>query len=258
MARLPVAAHQWINAARASLGTDRVAAPNPALQSSAPRRTTSKILAAFDSVPMDFAGSERSWGYGGGRDLSRLPLRAYPDPDLEDGTVRLRRWAHTDLDCVRQAAGDPRIPERTTVPAVFTAEAGHAFIERQRGRIEKGEGVSLAVADAGTDEALGLGVLLVRPQTGVVGIGYWVVPRARGRGVATRAVCLLSRWVLSNADTARVEAWVEPENVASQRVLSAAGFAREGVLRSLLSYAGRRSDAVVYSRTGEDAVASAG
>lgn len=183
----------------------------------------------------------------------RLVALAYPDPDLEDGSVRLRRWAHGDLDCVRQAAGDPRIPEGTTVPAVFTADAGREFIERQWGRAESGEGVSLAVAGARTDEALGLAVLLLRTQAGVAGIGYWVVPRARGRGVATRAVRLLSRWALRDAGLARVEAWVEPDNVASQRVLTAVGFAREGVLRSFLSYPDRRADAVVFSRTSEDA-----
>ncbi len=108
-------------------------------------------------------------------------------------------------------------------------------------------------SDARTKEALGFVVLLVRPQPGVAGIGYWIVPRARGHGLATHAVSLLSQWALTDAGVARVEAWVEPENLASQRVLTAAGFRREGVLRSFLSYADRRADAVVFSRTGKDA-----
>jgi ribosomal-protein-alanine N-acetyltransferase len=173
---------------------------------------------------------------------------AYPDPALDDGTVRLRRWSRGDLDCVREAARDPRIRVGTTVPATFTFEAGHAYIERQWRRQEEGEGVSLAVADAATGVAIGFAGLSRRPQPGVVGIGYWVVPRARGRGVATRAVRLLSTWALRDAGLARVEAWVEPGNLGSQRVLSAAGFAREGVLRSFLVLDGRRADAVVFAR----------
>ena len=81
---------------------------------------------------------------------------SYPDPELNDEVVRLRRWEEGDLDCVRQASTDSRIPQGTTVPAVFTAELGLAFIERQWRRAETGEGVSLAVADAGTDEARGI------------------------------------------------------------------------------------------------------
>jgi len=177
---------------------------------------------------------------------------SYPDPDLADDVVRLRPWDQRDLNCIREASTDSRIPQGTTVPAVFTADLGLAFIERQWSRVEAGEGVSLAVAEAGTDEARGLAVLLERPQPQVVGIGFWVVPLARGRGLATRAVGLLSRWVLAEAGVARVEAWVEPENTASQRVLTGAEFKREGVLGSFLSFAERRADAVAFSRIAED------
>jgi ribosomal-protein-alanine N-acetyltransferase len=177
----------------------------------------------------------------------------YPDPPLSDGTVRMRPWTEDDLGCVREAATDPRIPAGTTVPAVFTAAAGRAFVARQGSRVAQGEGVSLAVADGATDEALGLAVLMLRPQLGVAGLGYWIVPRARGRGLATRAAALISRWALADAGLARVEAWVEPENAASQAVLTAAGFQREGVLRAFLRYDDRRADAVVFSRIRGDA-----
>jgi RimJ/RimL family protein N-acetyltransferase len=47
---------------------------------------------------------------------------------------------------------------------------------------------------------------------------------------------------------ARIEAWVEPDNEASQRVLEANGFQREGLLRSFLVLGSRRTDVFVYSR----------
>ena len=153
-----------------------------------------------------------------------------------------------DLACIREAATDPGIPSGTTVPAVFTEAEGLGFVYRQWSRAERGEGLSLAVAEAATDEALGLIALLLRPQPGVAGLGYWVIPRARGRGLASRAAALLSSWALASAGLARVEAWTEPANTASQRVLLHAGFAREGVLRSFLSFEDRRADAVVFSR----------
>jgi RimJ/RimL family protein N-acetyltransferase len=168
--------------------------------------------------------------------------------ELTDGVIRLRRWREADVGCVEQASADPRIPEGTTVPERFTLEAGLAFIRRQWRRARDGEGVSLAIAEVGGDAACGLIWLPHRPQPGVVGLGYWVVPAARGRGVGTRAVRLAATWALEQPGIARVEAWVEPGNVASQRVLAAAGFTREGVLRSFLAYADRRVDVVVFSR----------
>jgi [ribosomal protein S5]-alanine N-acetyltransferase len=176
---------------------------------------------------------------------------AYPDPDLTDDVVRLRRWAAGDVGCVREASADPAIPEGTTVPAAFTEEAGLAFIARQLGRAEQGEGLSLAIADAATGLARGLIWLGVRPQPGVFGIGFWVVPDARGAGLARRAVRLAARWSLLQG-VARVEAWVEPDNEPSQHVLRAAGFQREGVLRSYLAFETRRADAVVFSCIASD------
>ena len=84
-------------------------------------------------------------------------------------------------------------------------------------------------------------------QRSTAEIGYWLVPRARGRGIGSLAVGLLARWAVNEAGLARVEAYVVPDNIASQRVLEKAGFRREGLLRSYLSYEGRRFDALLYS-----------
>jgi [ribosomal protein S5]-alanine N-acetyltransferase len=175
------------------------------------------------------------------------PVLSYPEPPLTDGVVVLRRWADSDLGCVEEASRDPRIPQGTTVPATFTAAEGLAWIERQWGRADNGEGLSLAIADAGSGEALGAVVLLFRRQPGTVEIGYWLIERARGRRLASRAVVLLARWALTDAGLARVEALVEPDNTASQRVLESAGFRREGLLRSYLVFEERRADALIYS-----------
>lgn len=171
----------------------------------------------------------------------------YPDPPLADDRVVLRRWGMGDLGCLRAAAEDPRIPAGTTVPAVFTPDAARAFVERQWSRETSGAGLSLAITDGGGD-AVGCCVLLLRPQEGVAGIGLWLVPAARGRGLASSAVRLLTDWALHAAGLARVEAWVEPSNTASLHVLTAAGFTREGLLRSFLAFPDRRADAVVLSR----------
>ena len=165
----------------------------------------------------------------------------------------MRRWAAEDVGCIREASADEAIPEGTTVPVRFTEAGGHAFIARQLARAEHGKGLSLAITDAATGLARGLIWLAVRPQPGVLGIGYWVVPAARGAGLARRAVRLATRWSLLEG-AARVEAWVEPGNEASQRVLLAAGFEREAVLRSFLASETRRADAVMFSCVASDVV----
>jgi RimJ/RimL family protein N-acetyltransferase len=173
---------------------------------------------------------------------------AHPVASLTDGSIELREWAYDDVGCVEAAGADPRIPAGTTVPAHFTPQAGRAFIERQWSRADAGEGISLAIHAVGLGKAVGLVSMMLRPQPGVIGLGYWIVPVARGQGYATRAALLASDWALGDGGFARIEAWVEPNNVASQAVLAAAGFEREGLLRSFLVVDGERSDAFVYAR----------
>ena len=94
----------------------------------------------------------------------------------------------------------------------------------------------------------------MRPQPHVGGLGYWVVPPERGQGAATAAVALIVPWALDVLDLLRMEAWVQPENVASQRVLRRAGFQEEGRLRNFLTIDDRPADALVLDHCAEGLV----
>ena len=62
-------------------------------------------------------------------------------------------------------------------------------------------------------------------------------PDSRGRGIATRALRTLTRWLTTDADgprLARVQLDHSVENPASCRMALAAGFAREGVRTAYL------------------------
>lgn len=184
--------------------------------------------------------------------MPRRPL-PYPDPPLTDGRIGLRKWSESDLDCVRLAGTDPAIPSGTTVPDSFSSAAGLAFIRRQWSRAEHGEGVSQAVVEAQTNRAIGLVFIAMRPQKHVGGLGYWIVPPDRAKGAATAAVRLVVPWAIEGLGLHRLEAWVEPENLASQRVLRGAGFEQEGRLRNFLTIGERVSDALVFSVVGPPA-----
>lgn len=174
-------------------------------------------------------------------------LLPYPEPPLRDDAIVLRRWREDDLACVERASADPHIPEGTTVPAVWSPEEGMAYIRRQWERHTSGQGISLAIADAATDEAFGHINAFFRPTPDTVSIGYWLLVDRRGQGLGSRAVRLWSRWLMASAGLHRVEAMVEPFNTASQRVLEKAGFRQEGLLRDVLSFEDRRADAYLYA-----------
>jgi [ribosomal protein S5]-alanine N-acetyltransferase len=181
--------------------------------------------------------------------LRTVPL-GYPDPPLGDDLVSLRAWRVDDLATVVEASRDPYIPRATTVPAPYTEGAGEQWLERQAIRSRSGEGVSLAIAEAATDEAVGAVVLVHRGQA-LYGLGYWLVRAARGRGLASRAVALIATWALAQREVAELEALVEPWNEASCRVVERAGFTRERLLTSETSVAGRQADVIRYALGGQ-------
>lgn len=173
----------------------------------------------------------------------------YPTPELCDDFVRLRPWELRDVECVRLASSDPRIPRGTSVPAAFSPSEGVAFIERQWARHDDREGLSLAIEELASQDAVGLIVALLRPQPHVIGLGYWIVPPARGNAYAVHAILLLAPWLLLHTEARRVEALVEPDNTASRRSLERCGFQHEGRLRSYLD---GRQDMDMYSLVKSD------
>lgn len=61
------------------------------------------------------------------------------------------------------------------------------------------------------------------PRGGLVEVGYGVVPVARGRGVATGSLRLMLQVAGGFVEVRRVCGRTSPDNVASQRVMQAAG-----------------------------------
>ena len=76
--------------------------------------------------------------------------------------------------------------------------------------------------------------------------GYWLADGARGRGLATRAVMLMTGW-LFELGAARVFLTIQSENAASAAVARRAGFACEGTLGADGATQGERGNVDVYS-----------
>ncbi|RZQ63410.1 GNAT family N-acetyltransferase [Amycolatopsis suaedae] len=83
-------------------------------------------------------------------------------------------------------------------------------------------------------------------------VGYWVPSALAGGGIATAAVALAVDHSLGEAGLHRIEATVRPENTASVRVLTKAGFRREGLFERYLDVAGGWRDHLCFAITAEE------
>lgn len=156
-----------------------------------------------------------------------------PEPPLTDGVVTVRPWGEPgDAEAIEAACNDRAIAEfLDAIPQPYTRSDAHAYLEACRIGWRDGTFANFAVVLDG--RAVGsIGVRWLEPDQGVAEVGYWVAPDARGQGVCTRALRLVSTWVLARPGMARLQLRADEENVASNRVAENAGFTREGVLRS--------------------------
>ncbi|HZR95624.1 MAG TPA: GNAT family N-acetyltransferase [Gaiellaceae bacterium] len=164
--------------------------------------------------------------------------------DLSDDRITLRPWALADAEAIAEAFdGDPEIARwLDNVPQPYTVDDARAWLTSTTEQ-------AYGVFDRDSGELLGGVGIRWNESRDVAEVGYWTHRRARGRGVMTRAVAIVSRLALEREGAARVQLRADPENVASCRVAEKVGFTLEGVLRSAHWNArlGRRQDHRLYS-----------
>ena len=145
-------------------------------------------------------------------------------------------------------AEDPDVVRFTRIPA----GADEAFVRGWIERYEDGwsDGSRAGFAIVGRDGTpLGFAAIVDLDLERREGeIGYMVAPAARGRGIAPRAVDLLTGWGFDELGLIRLELRIDVENPASERVAERTGYQRDGVLRSVYFKDGLRTDLAVWSR----------
>jgi RimJ/RimL family protein N-acetyltransferase len=180
----------------------------------------------------------------------RIPLDRLP---LVDDAIALRRFYESDAEAIAHACRDPEIPRWTFMAEGLTVPQARQWIARADDALHEANGLRLAIVDANDGMFMGqVGIGRLDWNERVGEIFYWMTAEARGRGVASRATKLLAAWAFEVLNLARIEIVVDPENESSQRVAAAAGFTREGVLRSYQRFKDGRMDAVMFSRLPTD------
>ena len=169
-------------------------------------------------------------------------------PTLSDDVVRLVPLTPAHEPALAMLIDDDEVRRYTRVP---TKPADDFVTTWLRTYVEGGrEGTRAGFAiESHAGEFLGIGLFVRIEREGRQGeIGYIVGPEARGRGVATRAVRLLTEWGFAELALERIELWIDASNGASEGVAARAGYRREGVLRSVWFKEDLRSDFGVWSR----------
>lgn len=171
-----------------------------------------------------------------------------PDvPDLHTPRLLLRRIAETDAAGLHAAYGDADTMRFwDSLPSHDVAET--ALRIRQSVEVNPRWHTMYAVLRRDTGQFAGMvNYHLRQPWNRRLALGWILARRWQGQGIAAEAAGALLGHCFTALNTHRVEAHIEPDNIASQRLAERLGFRQEGLMRDWLFVAGQPRDILLYA-----------
>jgi len=180
-------------------------------------------------------------------------LRRIEQPRVAvDGGLVLRPWSVDDAATVVRAFAEPDI-QRWHTRRMDSADEAREWIAGWALRWADETDASWAIARSTTGEAIGqAGLRTVTLFAGEAQVSYWVLPSARGAGVAACAIRAVNGWAYGVLGLRRLFLLHSTANTPSCRVATAAGFRLEGTLREYLPHADGWHDTHLHARLRTD------
>jgi RimJ/RimL family protein N-acetyltransferase len=163
------------------------------------------------------------------------------------GGLLLRPWNEADAPAFLFAYQDDEIRRWHTRRPSNEAQVREWF-DTYRQDWEREKGGHWAVTRDGGEV---LGRIALRGldfDDGIAGVAYWVLPAARGVGVASYALTALTTWALDEIGFHRLELDHSTRNTASCRVATKCGYLLEGTKRSAAVHDDGRHDMHLHAR----------
>uniref|UniRef100_A0A1J3IVL7 Putative N-acetyltransferase YoaA n=1 Tax=Noccaea caerulescens TaxID=107243 RepID=A0A1J3IVL7_NOCCA len=165
---------------------------------------------------------------------------------MEAPKIFLRPFNISDAEDVLKWAGDDDVTRYLRWASVKTVEEAKEYILQKAIPHPWRRSISLL------DDGRSIGCVSVRPDSGDgmcrANLGYAVAKEFWGRGIATAAVKMAVEQAFQVFPAVvRIQAVVEVENKASQKVLEKAGFEKEGLLKKYGFCNGVVRDMFLYS-----------
>lgn len=151
---------------------------------------------------------------------------------IDAGRIALRPVAATDLPALLAINGDPQVTQFLPYATWQTLDDGAAWLARMEALGATGTGQQLVVVRR-TDAAVIGTLLLFKHDAGSqrVELGYVLGRDHWGQGLMREALQAVCGDLFGPRGMRRIEAEVNPANVASCRLLTRVGFTLEGTLR---------------------------
>lgn len=177
-----------------------------------------------------------------------LDINFFPFPNLETDRLYLRRLIKEDVDEVFALRSNREVMKYIPRPLVKTNEDALEHIAMIDAKIENNEGINWAITLKNSPKLIGIiGHYRIKPEHFRAEIGYMLLPEYHGKGIIAEAIKKTVNYGFQVMKLHSIEAIIDPDNFASERVLQKSGFVKEAHLKENEYYDGRFLDTVIYS-----------
>ena len=180
-------------------------------------------------------------------------FRLEPFPILKTDNLILRQLSVADIGTIFEIFSDDQVTQYYDLETFTNFEQAEKLIAHFQTRYEQREGIRWAITRRMNGEMIGTcGFNGFNRQASRAVIGYDLLRSSWGQGATVQAVKGMLEFGFRRLELHRIEAFVDPENAASIRVLEKLGFHREGLLRDHGFWKGKYWDVVSFSRLRTD------
>ena len=177
-----------------------------------------------------------------------LTINFYPFPNLESDRLLLRRLNNDDVNEVLELRGNPENMKYVPRPLITSKEDSLVHIALIDDKIVNNIGINWAITLKESPKMIGIiGHYKIHLENYRSEIGYMILPEYHGKGIVTEAVKLVLKYGFEQLQLHSIEAIIDPENGASEKVLQKNGFVKEAHLIENEFYDGKFLDTVIYS-----------
>jgi Acetyltransferases, including N-acetylases of ribosomal proteins len=174
-------------------------------------------------------------------------MSTLPDITLQTPRLRTRLLVETDAPALLEMYADPAVMRYWSHAPWTGLEQVEQLLVRDRATREEGSGLRLGLEHRADRRIIGtLALFHLDPPNRRAEIGYALVRAYWGQGLMHEALLAFVGYLFDDFGLHRLEADIDPRNLASARSLERLGFRREGLLRERWIVDGEVSDTALY------------
>ena len=174
-------------------------------------------------------------------------MPAFVPISLQTDRLRLRFLDDPDLPAIFAIYSDPEVMRYWSWPAWTDPRQAEQFLTEVRSGYLAGSALQLGIELRAEQVLVGICVLFqFHPASRRAEIGYALARPYWGCGYMQEALQALLAYAFQNMDLNRLEADIDPRNLASARTLERLGFQKEGYLRERWIVGAEISDTSLY------------